>query len=82
MELRPPRGTLDLLPPQGSRIRALYDERFIRMWDMYLAGCEMVFRSGQAMVFQIQLARSPATVPMTRSYIDEFERVHEARRRT
>jgi len=65
-----------------ERIRALYDERFIRMWDMYLAGCEMVFRSGQAMVFQIQLARSPATVPMTRSYIDEFERVHEARRRT
>jgi cyclopropane-fatty-acyl-phospholipid synthase len=63
-------------------IRALYDERFVRMWDMYLTGCEMVFRAGQAMVFQIQLARSPATVPMTRSYIDEFQRVHEAKRRT
>jgi histidyl-tRNA synthetase len=25
MELRPPRGTLDLLPPDGSRMRALYD---------------------------------------------------------
>jgi histidyl-tRNA synthetase len=25
MELRPPRGTLDLLPPEGSRVRALYD---------------------------------------------------------
>jgi histidyl-tRNA synthetase len=25
MELRPPRGTLDLLPPEGSRMRALYD---------------------------------------------------------
>jgi len=25
MDLQPPRGTLDLLPPQGSRMRALYD---------------------------------------------------------
>jgi histidyl-tRNA synthetase len=25
VELRPPRGTLDLLPPAGSRMRALYD---------------------------------------------------------
>lgn len=25
MELRPPRGTLDLLPPAGSRMRALFD---------------------------------------------------------
>ena len=25
MDLRPPRGTLDLLPPEGSRMRAVYD---------------------------------------------------------
>ena len=62
-----------------ERIRELYDERFARMWDLYLTGCEMVFRAGQAMVFQVQLARSPATVPITRDYIEEFERAHEAR---
>jgi cyclopropane-fatty-acyl-phospholipid synthase len=63
-----------------ERVLRLYDERFIRMWDFYLTGCEMVFRTGQAMVFQIQLARSPAAVPNTRDYITEFERVHGAER--
>ena len=50
------------------------------MWDFYLTGCEMVFRAGQAMVFQIQLARSPTTVPYTRDYIAQFERAHGPQR--
>jgi cyclopropane-fatty-acyl-phospholipid synthase len=57
-----------------DRIRELYDERFVRMWDLYLTSCEMVFRAGQAMVFQVQLARSPAAAPITRDYIEAFER--------
>ena len=63
-----------------ERIRELYDERFVRMWDFYLTSCEMVFRAGQAMVFQIQLARSPTTVPYTRDYIAQFERAHGPQR--
>ena len=63
-----------------ERIRELYDERFVRMWDLYLTSCEMVFRTGQAVIFQIQLARSPTAVPITRDYIAEFERAHGARR--
>jgi cyclopropane-fatty-acyl-phospholipid synthase len=59
-----------------DRIRELYDERFVRMWDFYLTGCEMVFRAGQAMVFQIQLARSLTSIPSTRDYIERFERAH------
>ena len=60
-----------------DRILALYDERFIRMWDFYLTGCEMVFRTGQAMVFQIQLARSSTPIPSTRDYIERFACAHD-----
>jgi cyclopropane-fatty-acyl-phospholipid synthase len=58
---------------------ALYDERFCRMWEYYLAGAECGFRFlGQA-VFQIQLAKKIDTVPLTRDYI--VRRETELRRR-
>jgi cyclopropane-fatty-acyl-phospholipid synthase len=56
---------------QANRDRAvaLYDERFCRMWEFYLAVCEMAFRNGPLMVFQIQLAPRRDAVPLTRDYI-------------
>ena len=51
----------------------LYDERFCRMWEFYLAACEMAFRNGRLMVFQIQLAKRRDSVPLTRDYIAETE---------
>jgi cyclopropane-fatty-acyl-phospholipid synthase len=57
-----------------ERVRALYDERFCRMWEFYLAGCEMAFRNGAQMVFQIQLARRRDTVPLSRDYMVAWER--------
>ncbi len=56
-----------------ERARVLYDERFCRMWEFYLAACEMMFRNSTLMVFQIQLARDKNAVPQTRDYIFEFE---------
>ena len=53
--------------------KALYDERFCRMWEMYLAGCEVAFRYSGLMVFQIQLAKSLHAVPLTRDYISVRE---------
>jgi cyclopropane-fatty-acyl-phospholipid synthase len=54
----------------------LYDERFVRMWEFYLGGSEMAFRKQGMMVFQLQLAKSQNTVPMTRNYIErETERL-------
>ncbi len=47
----------------------LYDERFARMWEFYLAGSEMSFRKQNLMNFQIQIARRQGVVPMTRDYI-------------
>ena len=54
--------------------RQLYDERFCRMWEFYLAACEMMFRNGDLMVFQLQLAHRPDAVPLTRDYVRDFER--------
>ena len=51
----------------------LYDERFCRMWEFYLAACEAGFRLNGLVVFQIQLAKQIDAVPMTRSYIEQEE---------
>ena len=51
----------------------LYDERFVRMWEFYLAASEMSFRKQNAMVFQIQLTRKQDAVPITREYIAREE---------
>jgi cyclopropane-fatty-acyl-phospholipid synthase len=50
-----------------------YDDRFCRMWEFYLAGCEVAFRYMHQMVFQIQLARRQDAVPLTRAYLIDAE---------
>lgn len=58
----------------------LYDERFCRMWDFYLTGSEATFRAGGYMVFQIQLTKDMAVLPLTRDYMFEAERQLNAAR--
>lgn len=50
-------------------VRALYDERFCRMWRYYLVSSEMTFRHARQCVFQIQLAHQQTAVPLTRDYL-------------
>jgi cyclopropane-fatty-acyl-phospholipid synthase len=57
-----------------ARAAALYDERFCRMWDFYLASSEMTFRYDAQAVFQIQLTKRMDTLPITRDYMYETER--------
>jgi cyclopropane-fatty-acyl-phospholipid synthase len=51
----------------------LYDERFARMWEFYLAASEMSFRKQNLMNFQIQITKRQDVVPMTRDYINREE---------
>jgi len=51
----------------------LYDERFARMWEFYLAASEMSFRKRNMMNFQIQITKRQGLLPMTRSYIEREE---------
>ena len=46
-----------------------FDEKFFRMWEFYLAGCEMAFKWGDQVVFQFQLSKKLTSVPNTRDYI-------------
>ena len=47
----------------------MFDERFFRMWEFYLTGCEIAFRWGDQVVYQIQLTKSYTSTPITRDYI-------------
>jgi cyclopropane-fatty-acyl-phospholipid synthase len=59
-------------------IAELFDERFCRMWEFYLALSETAFRHGDHFVFQMQLAKRRDAVPLTRDYINEWERARIA----
>lgn len=52
-----------------DKARELYDERFVRMWRLYLIASEMTFRMNDQVVFQFQLARDQQAVPLTRDYL-------------
>ncbi len=51
----------------------LYDERFARMWEFYLACSEMSFRKQNLMNFQVLLTKRQGVVPMTRDYLTHEE---------
>ena len=68
---------------RAEEARRLYDERFVRMWEFYLAASEMAFRHQGMMVFQIQLAKRVDAVPLTRGYIERAEeQLRERERRS
>jgi cyclopropane-fatty-acyl-phospholipid synthase len=52
-----------------DEVERIYDRRFVRMWEFYLAASEMAFREQGLMVFQMQLAKRQGVVPTTRDYI-------------
>ena len=51
----------------------MYDERFFRMWQFYLAGAEAAFRHGGLVNYQIQYVKRRDALPMTRDYMLETE---------
>jgi cyclopropane-fatty-acyl-phospholipid synthase len=55
-------------------IAALYDERFCRMFEFYLAGSELAFRHQDHVNFQVQITREQAAAPLARDYITDTER--------
>jgi cyclopropane-fatty-acyl-phospholipid synthase len=68
-----------------AEVERIYDRRFVRMWEFYLAASEMAFREQNLMVFQIQLTKRQGVVPITRDYIAREEqrlRVAETKHRT
>ena len=51
------------------KITEMFDEKFFRMWEFYLAGCEIAFKWGDQVVYQFQLTKNYTSTPPTRDYI-------------
>jgi cyclopropane-fatty-acyl-phospholipid synthase len=52
-----------------DRAREMYDERFCRMWELYLAGAESSFRDGRMAVMHLQLGHARDAAPLSRDYL-------------
>ena len=52
-----------------DKVLDMFDERFFRMYEFYLTSCEVAFKFGDQVVYQIQLSKELDTVPSTRDYI-------------
>ena len=59
-----------------DKVKEIYDERFCRMWEFYLAGAETAFRRQNHMVAQFQLARDQEAAPLTRDYMVDWKRAN------
>ncbi len=61
-----------------ERVKSIYDERFCRMWEFYLAGSEIAFRRQGHVVYQIQITKRVDALPLTRDYMVDWERANLA----
>ena len=52
-----------------DKIVEMFDEKFFRMWEFYLTGCEVAFKWGDQVVYQFQLTKNYTSTPITRDYI-------------
>ena len=57
-----------------NRIKAMYDERFCRMFEFYLISAETMFTTGSQQVFHMQLAKKRDAAPIVRDYITDLQR--------
>jgi cyclopropane-fatty-acyl-phospholipid synthase len=64
---------LDRATKARQAIEAMYDDRFFRMWEFYLAGGIVMFESGAACNYQLQYIRERTAIPITRDYIGKAE---------
>ena len=68
------RHWLDRAKKARAKIEKMYDARFFRMWEFYLAGGIVMFESGAACNYQVQYVRDRRAVPIPRDYMMEVER--------
>jgi cyclopropane-fatty-acyl-phospholipid synthase len=53
---------------EASRVAAMFDERFVRTWRLYLAGSQAAFSTGNLQLFQVAFGRGrDDAVPRTRA---------------
>ncbi|HWW32795.1 MAG TPA: cyclopropane-fatty-acyl-phospholipid synthase family protein [Steroidobacteraceae bacterium] len=64
------RHWLALYEAAGERVRAMFDEKFVRMWRLYLAGSVAGFTTGTLQLFQVVFATADNNdIPWTRAHL-------------
>ena len=64
----------DRFDANRAKVAAMYDERFVRMFEFYLISAEMMFRTGSQEVFHMQLSKTRDASPIVRDYITDTQR--------
>ncbi len=52
-----------------KEVKDLFDEKFVKMWEFYLASCAAAFRYRDLAVFQLQIVKNFQSAHRTRDYI-------------
>ena len=52
-----------------NMVKDLFDEKFVKMWEFYLASCAAAFRYRDLVVFQLQIVKNFQSAHRTRDYI-------------
>ena len=68
----------DRFDANRAKVTAMYDDKFVRMFEFYLISAEMMFRTGSQMVFHMQLSKKRDATPVVRDYITEVQRRYKA----
>ncbi len=64
------RHWLALFEGASERVRSMFDERFVRMWRLYLAGSVAAFSTGSLQLFQVVFAPGESNdIPWTRAHL-------------
>jgi cyclopropane-fatty-acyl-phospholipid synthase len=64
------RHWLELYEGSIDKVRGMFDERFVRMWRLYLAGSIAAFTTGGLQLFQVLFApQENNDVPLTRAHL-------------
>ncbi len=63
---------LERFESSRQQVAGMFDEHFVRMWRLYLAGSGAAFRTGSLQLFQVVFAGSQCqAIPWTRAYLYE-----------
>ena len=60
---------LERFMEKKSIVKDLFGEKFVRMWEFYLASCSAAFRYRDLVVFQLQIVKNFKSAHRTRDYI-------------
>ena len=57
---------LERVKENKEKIKYMFDEKFYRMWEFYLASCASAFKYRDLVVFQLQLVKNFDSIPSNR----------------